>query len=117
MLDAQNPDGGIPFITGFEIFCTATGGLAPLAHVPGQTSTDDVLIAMGDDLAARQQPDGGWGYAEHVRQTDVDDTAYCLQFLRALRPHHYHVAISAGEEYLLRIANPDGGFPTFRLGV
>ena len=42
--------------------------------------------------------------------------AYCLQFLRALDPARYATQIDAGDEYLLAIANPDGGFPTFRHG-
>ncbi|MFD8810214.1 prenyltransferase/squalene oxidase repeat-containing protein [Streptomyces sp. NPDC059627] len=110
VLDCQNPDGGIPFITGLEIFCTATAGLALMRSHADATPRP---TALGDYLAARQQADGGWAYAEGVRQTDVDDTAYCLQFLQALAPQRYAGQIEAGTRYLLRIANRDGGFPTF----
>lgn len=112
LLGCQNPDGGIPFIDGFEIFCTVTAGLALIRATPSSPT----LALMGDYLAAQQNSDGGWAYAEHVRQSDVDDTAYCLQFLNALNPDRYNQQITKGEQYLLAIANPDGGFPTFRHG-
>ncbi|MEU9186686.1 prenyltransferase/squalene oxidase repeat-containing protein [Streptomyces sp. NPDC048484] len=113
LLRCQNPDGGIPFIDGFEVFCTATAGLALLASSDHPRHLPPLL---GDYLADSQLPDGGWAYAADVRQSDVDDTAYCLQFLRALEPGRYARHLRAGEEYLLTIANDDGGFPTFRHG-
>lgn len=111
LIGQQNPDGGVPFIAGFEIFCTATAALA----LSSGDADSDLLARMGDYLVECQQPDGGWAYAEHVRQTDVDDTAYSLQFLRRVQTCRTD-AIGSGERYLTAIANPDGGMPTFRRG-
>ncbi|MGH3773250.1 MAG: prenyltransferase/squalene oxidase repeat-containing protein [Pseudonocardiaceae bacterium] len=106
----RNPDGGFPFIAGLEIFCTVTAGLA-LAGTEHRA-----LERIANYLAAMQRPDGGWAYAEQVRQTDTDDTAYCTQFLRAAAPLRHARTIRAAERYLTDIANVDGGFPTFRKG-
>lgn len=113
LLGAQNPDGGMPFVDGFEVFCTATAGLALVTATGQPTAT---VIAMAGYLAAHQGHDGGWAYAEGVRQSDVDTTAYCLQLLTATAPQCYAAQIKAGEEYLTGIVNPDGGLPTFCRG-
>ena len=112
LISVQNADGGIPFIAGLEIFCTATAGLA-LVEAGARSP---LLYRMADYLVGEQQPDGGWGYAEDVHQTDVDDTAYCLEFLRALDPERHAHAISQAEAYLVDIQGSDGGFPTFVAG-
>ncbi len=112
VLNLQNADGGIPFIAGFEIFCTATAGLAlALAGAPAEQ-----LGRMAGYLTTEQSTDGGWGYAEGVTQTDADDTAYCLQFLRSVTAGQFAEQIDRGERYLVALANLDGGFPTFRHG-
>ncbi|OJT20376.1 hypothetical protein BO221_30605 [Archangium sp. Cb G35] len=112
LISVQNADGGIPFITGMEIFCTATAGLA-LVEAGSRKS---LLYRMADYLVGEQQPDGGWGYAEDVHQTDVDDTSYCLEFLRALDPMRHAHAIERAEAYLVDMQGADGGFPTFVAG-
>jgi squalene-hopene/tetraprenyl-beta-curcumene cyclase len=112
LVSFQNADGGLPFITGLEIFCTATAGLA-LAGAGGNPVT---LRRMADYLVNQQQPDGGWAYAEDVHQTDVDDTSYCLEFLRAVNPTRYAGSIARAEAYLISMQNNDGGFPTFIAG-
>ncbi len=112
LVSVQSADGGIPFITGMEIFCTATAGLA-LVEAGARKS---LLYRMADYLVGEQQPDGGWAYAEDVHQTDVDDTAYCLEFLRALDPERHAHAISRAEAYLVDMQGGDGGFPTFVAG-
>ncbi|GAA3231757.1 prenyltransferase/squalene oxidase repeat-containing protein [Actinocorallia longicatena] len=113
VLATQNDDGGVPFVAGMEVFCTVTAGLALHA---ARTVPLDRTFAMGDYLAGRQRPGGGWSYAEGVAQADVDDTSYCLQFLRALSPERYAAEIAAAGNYLTEIAGPDGGFPTFLRG-
>lgn len=106
------PDGGLPFVTGMDIFATAIAGIG-LAR----TSTDRALITrMVDALVAEQHPDGGFGFTVHVTQSDVDDTSYAIEFLRAAAPRRHAAAVTAAETYLLRQQNPDGGFPTFALG-
>jgi squalene-hopene/tetraprenyl-beta-curcumene cyclase/sporulenol synthase len=106
------PDGGLPFITGMDTFATAIAGIG-LAR----TSADRALITrMVDALAAEQHPDGGFGFTVHVTQSDVDDTSYAVEFLRAAAPRRHAAAVTAAENYLLRQQNPDGGFPTFAHG-
>ncbi len=112
LVSVQNADGGIPFITGMEIFCTATAGLA-LAKAGARKS---LLLRMADYLVGQQLPNGGWAYAEDVHQTDVDDTAYCLEFLRALDSGRHANAIARAEAYLVDMQGRDGGFPTFVAG-
>ncbi|WNG43849.1 terpene cyclase/mutase family protein [Archangium minus] len=113
LVSVQNADGGIiPFITGMGIFCTATAGLA-LVEAGARRA---LLHRMADYLVGEQQPDGGWAYVQGVHQTDVDDTAYCLEFLRTLEPARYSQAIARAEAYLVDMQGSDGGFPTFVAG-
>lgn len=112
LLSCQNSDGGFPFIAGFEISCTAAAGVALT-----DTGVDaETLSLMAEYLVGQQQSDGGWSYAEGARQTDVDDTSFCVDFLRAFEPDKYKESISKAEAYLLAIQNEDGGFPTFVFG-
>lgn len=112
LVSVQSADGGIPFITGMEIFCTATAGLALVQA----GARKPLLHRMADYLVGQQQPNGGWAYAQDVQQTDVDDTAYSLEFLRALDPVRHAHAIARAEAYLVDMQGRDGGFPTFVAG-
>lgn len=119
ILAHQNADGGIPFIVGLEIFCTATAGLA-FVSLPElnacRAALDCVTRSMGDYLADCQRPDGGWAYAEGVRHSDVDDTVYCMQFLYTLDKNRYGRHLQTACDYLVGIVNDDGGFPTLQRG-
>ncbi|MFB7589974.1 prenyltransferase/squalene oxidase repeat-containing protein [Streptomyces sp. NPDC056169] len=106
-------DGGLPFITGMDVFATATGGLA----LAGAGAPAHTLRALAAALTERQNPDGGWGFDRGVGQSDVDDTAYCVEFLRATAPERNGLAVAAGERYLLDRQGGDGGFPTFEHGT
>ncbi|MFH9721980.1 prenyltransferase/squalene oxidase repeat-containing protein [Streptomyces sp. NPDC017254] len=106
-------DGGLPFITGMDVFATATGGLA-LAGAGAPAHTLRVLAAA---LAERQNPDGGWGFDREVDQSDVDDTSYCVEFLRTAAPERCGTEVAAGERHLLARQGEDGGFPTFEAGT
>lgn len=106
-------DGGLPFITGMDVFATATGGLA----LAGAGAPAHTLRALAAALAERQNPDGGWGFDRGVGQSDVDDTAYCVEFLRASAPERSGPAVAAGTRYLLDRQGGDGGFPTFEHGT
>ncbi|QDY75174.1 prenyltransferase/squalene oxidase repeat-containing protein [Streptomyces qinzhouensis] len=108
----RGPDGGVPFIDGQEVFVTALAGVA-LAPVPGHAR---LVARMGRYLASRQHADGGWGYNENTTQTDVDDTARCVEFLRALDETRFRHGIEGGEAYLRARANEGGGFPTYLRG-
>ncbi|WP_441249343.1 prenyltransferase/squalene oxidase repeat-containing protein [Kitasatospora sp. McL0602] len=107
------PDGGLPFITGMDVFATAIGGLA----LAGTTRPARLLAEMAEALAAQQHPDGGFGFTRGVAQSDVDDTSYAVEFLRhGVHPGSGRV-VAAAENYLLAQRNPDGGFPTFARGT
>lgn len=108
------PDGGLPFITGMDVFATATGGLALTAAGYG---AHPAVARMGQGLAALQHADGGFGFTRGVRQSDADDTAYAVEFLRATAPTRHAAPLAAAEEYLCGLANDDGGLPTFARGV
>lgn len=112
LADQINPDGGLPFITGQEVFITAMAGLC-LAAVG---TPDGLLKAMGDRLAAAQHPDGGWGFTRTTGQSDVDDTSRCVEFLRVADPLRYRAAIDRGYAYLAAMPDADGGFPTYIAG-
>ncbi|WP_055603202.1 prenyltransferase/squalene oxidase repeat-containing protein [Streptomyces aureus] len=105
-------DGGLPFITGMDVFATATGGLA-LAGAGAPTYT---LRALATALTECQNADGGWGFDRDVDQSDVDDTSYCVEFLRATAPER-GAEVAAGERYLLARRGADDGFPTFEPGT
>ncbi|MEO3977779.1 prenyltransferase/squalene oxidase repeat-containing protein [Streptomyces sp. CAU 1734] len=106
------PDGGLPFVTGLDVFATAIAGSALARTSPDR----DLVTRMADALAAEQHPDGGLGYTTGVDQSDVDDTSYTVEFLRAAARRRHAAAIVAAEAFLLRQRNPDGGFPTFARG-
>jgi squalene-hopene/tetraprenyl-beta-curcumene cyclase/sporulenol synthase len=72
---------------------------------------------MAGALAAQQNPDGGFGYTVGVRQSDVDDTSYAIEFLRTAAPRTHTATIERAEAFLLAQRNPDGGFPTFTAGA
>ncbi|MGW1119809.1 prenyltransferase/squalene oxidase repeat-containing protein [Streptomyces tanashiensis] len=106
-------DGGLPFITGMDVFATATGGLA----LTGAGAPAHTLRALATALAEHRNADGGWGFDRGVAQSDVDDTAYCVEFLRATDPGRFGAEVAAGERYLLARQGADGGFPTFERGT
>lgn len=108
----RNPDGGMPFVDGQELFMTALAGTA-LAQIPDRAG---LVSRMADYVVSRQREDGGWGYNETTTQTDVDDTARCLQFLRAAGRTKFRETIGRAEAYLERIADPGGGFSTYVRG-
>ncbi|MFK4071888.1 prenyltransferase/squalene oxidase repeat-containing protein [Streptomyces sp. NPDC029674] len=112
LVQLRGPDGGVPFIDGQEVFVTALAGVA-LAAAPGHAR---LAARMGEYIASRQQADGGWGYNETTTQTDVDDTARCVEFLRLLDERRFRHGIQGGEAYLRARANEEGGFPTYLRG-
>jgi squalene-hopene/tetraprenyl-beta-curcumene cyclase/sporulenol synthase len=108
------PDGGLPFITGMDVFTTALAGLALRSAGCADTA---LLDGAADALAPLQHDDGGFGFTREVRQSDTDDTSYCLEFLRVTAPLRHARAVRRAEEYLLAQRNDDGGFPTYARGV
>lgn len=112
LLRAQNPDGGLPFIAGWEPFVTAVCALALAAG-----GADMALIEqMAAFVAAHQGRDGGWSFAPGVHQSDADCSPYCLHLLRVAAPRRFAGQIRRAERYLAALVNEDGGFGTYRRG-
>ncbi|MFS8104203.1 hypothetical protein LFM09_44540 [Lentzea alba] len=113
LLVCQRPDGGFPFVTDTDTWCTATAGVA-LATAGAPSS---VLARMASHLLERQQPAGGWSYTDRSTQTDVDDTSVAVQFLHTLDPVAYAVPIARGIRSLYAVRGHDSGFPTYISGA
>jgi hypothetical protein len=109
VLAHQRADGGLPFITDTDTWCTATGGVAlAAAGAPRQH-----LHRIAGHLVSQQRADGGWAYTDTAQQTDVDDISVTVEFLHSLAPVRYQPAIQAGLGCLRRIRGDSGGFPTY----
>jgi squalene-hopene/tetraprenyl-beta-curcumene cyclase len=106
----QRADGGLPFVTDVDTWCTATGGLA-LASAGAPPA---VLHRLARYLVARQHSDGGWAFSDRVALADTDDVSVALEFLDRLDPVRYRGAISRGFAWLGETQQADGGFPTYR---
>ncbi|WP_331760490.1 terpene cyclase/mutase family protein (plasmid) [Streptomyces sp. NBC_01471] len=112
MLPLQRADGGFPFVSDIDTWCTATGGLA-LAVAGASTS---LLHQVAGHLVSEQKQCGGWSITNGTRLTDTDDTSVALEFLQALDPGRYKHEIDAGLGRLRALRGPDGGFPTYVAG-
>jgi squalene-hopene cyclase-like protein len=105
----QRPDGGMPFVSDVDTWCTATGGVAlAAAGVPPA-----VLHSLAGHLTGQQSADGAWSFSDGVRQCDTDDVSVTLEFLQLLDPVRYADAIDRGLGWLRRQQAPGGGFPTY----
>ncbi|MET9535056.1 prenyltransferase/squalene oxidase repeat-containing protein [Streptomyces sp. NPDC006649] len=112
MLPLQRADGGFPFVSDIDTWCTAIGGLA-LAVAGASTS---LLHQVAGHLVSEQKQCGGWSITNGTRLTDTDDTSVALEFLQALDPGRYKHEIDAGLGRLRALRGPDGGFPTYVAG-
>ncbi|MFJ3582345.1 prenyltransferase/squalene oxidase repeat-containing protein [Streptomyces sp. NPDC090127] len=113
LLKHQRPDGGIPFFTDTDTWCTATAGVALLAA----GAPDDVIQAIADNLVHRQKPNGGWSVTDIADVTDADDTSVILELLQTHDDPAHEKAIERGRQALLATRGPDGGFPTYIAGA
>ncbi|MEV6380494.1 FAD-binding protein [Streptomyces sp. NPDC051773] len=109
---AINADDGVPFLDSQDLWLTAVAGLAFTGH----DTVAPYIPRMADLVAAWQAPDGGWPFATGMRQTDVDTTTRCMEFLHATDPHRYRGTLERATRYLTDLAGPDGGFPTWVRG-
>lgn len=81
--------------------------------------TRDWILAQqttGKSVYSDAQP-GGWGW-NHLSGSvpDVDDTSGAILALRKLGVAAEHEAIRLGREWLVKLQNRDGGWPTFCRG-
>ncbi|MFJ3791515.1 hypothetical protein [Kitasatospora sp. NPDC090091] len=112
-LALQREDGGWPFVTDTDTWCTVTAGLALAAN----RAPTNVLERVVGHVSRSQQPGGGWSYTDLAHQTDADDTSVAVQFLHLTDPERHAAAIDRGLHSLRTIACPDGGFPTYLAGA
>ncbi|WP_067479241.1 prenyltransferase/squalene oxidase repeat-containing protein [Actinomadura hibisca] len=113
VLEHQRHDGGLPFVTDVDTWCTATGGVALAAAGAPQV----LLRRVGGHLARRQLLDGGWSFTDHAAVTDVDDTAVALQFLQTCGVTAPSRVVELGWQTLARVRGTDGGYPTYVSGA
>lgn len=109
---ALGSDDGTPFLDSQDLWLTAVAGLAFLAD----DDLKPLVPRMAGFVAAWQAPDGGWPFATGMRQTDVDTTTRCMEFLHAADPVLYEDSLDRATAYLTAIADPGGGFPTWVSG-
>ncbi|MFJ5280943.1 FAD-binding protein [Streptomyces parvulus] len=107
-----NADDGVPFLDSQDLWLTAVAGLA----FTGVDALAPYVPRMAALVADRHAADGGWPFATGMRQTDVDTTTRCMEFLHAAAPHRHGGALDRAAGYLTGIAGPDGGFPTWVRG-
>lgn len=109
----QRPDGGLPFVTDLDTWCSATGGLALVcAGAAGERVT-----RIAGHLIEQQRPGGGWTATDTMDQTDVDDTSVAIEFLHVLDGRAYRETIERGIRSLMAVRGTDGGFPTYVAGA
>ncbi|NEE08515.1 hypothetical protein G3M58_18920 [Streptomyces sp. SID7499] len=109
---AVNADDGVPFLVSHDLWLTAVAGLA----FTGEDTLAPYVLRMADLVASWQAPDGSWPFAIGMRQTYVDTTTRCMEFLHAADPDRYRETRDKATAYLTDIAGPDGGCPTWVRG-
>ena len=109
VLNHQRADGGLPFITDTDTWCTATAGVALLAA----GAPREYLHRLAGHLVRQQRENGGWAYTDVALQTDVDDISVAVEFLHTLDPVRYQTTIDAALNHLRQIRGGMGGFPTY----
>ncbi len=128
LLESIRPNGSWPIDTNLATWNT-TGAINALAAATGDVGAlgclDWLLSCQHRDVHPFTQAEpGGWGWTDlEGAVPDVDDTASALLALTTLlnsatRAKHdpVHEAATEGVQWLLRLQNPDGGWPTFCRG-
>ncbi|MEU8465813.1 prenyltransferase/squalene oxidase repeat-containing protein [Streptomyces sp. NPDC029003] len=109
----QRADGGLPFVTDTDTWCTVTAGLAlHTARAP-----EHVLHRIASHLVRAQQSGGGWSYTDRARLCDTDCTTVAVEFLHQLDPATYRIPIRRALAALIQVRGTDGGFPTYGAGT
>jgi len=109
----QREEGGMPFVTDTDTWCTVTAGLA--LHAAG--APRPVLHCVARYLVTIQQEEGGWSYTDRARLSDTDCTSVAMEFLHQLDPRAYRDSIRRGADALIAVRGADGGFPTYGAGT
>jgi len=118
VVESQRDDGGWPidrdletFDTDMTVFAFAEAGLP----VPHAARIRDWLLArqFRDSCFPTGAKPGGWAWAMPAGWPDADDTAYTMLALRALGVPASSPALQRGADWLERMQNADGSWPTF----
>lgn len=121
LMQWQQENGGMPLMTGLDHFVTPLAGLAILETLPNlpaknQVEAEASVMRMADYLVSAQKKDGGWSYMAGTVQTDVDDSALCGVLLARLKKQKFKTNLQKLNQYLAKMQNDDGGFPTYISG-
>ncbi|MFG1811957.1 prenyltransferase/squalene oxidase repeat-containing protein [Streptomyces sp. NPDC049040] len=125
----QRDDGGFPFVTEMQNWCTSTAAIALAAagSRPGQLWTIAKSLAahrvdasqreLSRSLSRGAALSDGWSIGPNVAQNDVDCTSCVVEFLQGVDPVAFGGAVRRGVDGLLAVQNSDGGFPTYVAGA
>ncbi|MEU0116359.1 prenyltransferase/squalene oxidase repeat-containing protein [Streptomyces bobili] len=109
----QQEDGGLPFVTDTDTWCTVTAGLA-LGSVGAPR---EALHRIARHLVHVQHENGGWSYTDRAQLPDTDCTTVAVEFLHQLDTDAYRDPIRRGLDALIAVRSADGGFPTYGSGT
>lgn len=118
LMNWQQPDGGLPLMTGLDNFVTPLAGLAAmeaLAHLTEQYQPPvrTAINRMADYLASEQLENGGWSYMTGTTQIDMDDTGLCCALLAMVNARKFARHLHKAEHCIANMQNKDGGYPTY----
>lgn len=105
----EQEDGGIPFLHDVDVWLNAMVGLSLQAGA----LLPEARREVSRFLARRQHPNGGWSFADGVRQTDTDSTANCAQVLLQEDAVLFAPVIHRALDYFQSLHREDGGYPTY----
>ena len=119
--ESQRPDGSWPIDRDLENFDSTQAVFAH--HEAGRPLARDERVRewfLGNQFREpffpTSSPPGGWAWALPAGWPDVDDTAYTLRALRLLEVPPHHESLQLGIDWLYKMQNPDGSWPTFVRG-
>ncbi|WSQ06721.1 terpene cyclase/mutase family protein [Streptomyces sp. NBC_01231] len=109
----QREDGGLPFVTDTDTWCTAAAGLA----LGSAGAPREALHRIARRLVHLQHANGGWSYTDHARLSDTDCTTVAIEFLHQLDADAYRDPVCRALDALIAVRGADGGFPTYGSGT
>ncbi|MET7642439.1 prenyltransferase/squalene oxidase repeat-containing protein [Streptomyces sp. NPDC005426] len=109
----QREDGGLPFVTDTDTWCTVIAGLA----LCSSGAPYEVLHHIAGHLVRVQHANGGWSYTDGAQLTDTDCTTVAVEFLHELDADTYRDPIRDAVDSLIAVRGADGGFPTYGAGT
>ncbi|WP_328375189.1 terpene cyclase/mutase family protein [Streptomyces sp. NBC_00440] len=109
----QREDGGLPFVTDTDTWCTVIAGLA----LCSADAPREVLHRIAGHLVRVQHANGGWSYTDRAQLSDTDCTTVAVEFLHQLDADVYRAPIRRAVDALIAVRGADGGFPTYGSGT